>query len=202
MIRRLLLFLFAFCALGALVSCSPQEKAKTPGPSTAANSNIASTPAAPTPAVPVASLESVLADGPENNKELERAWATFRRSQKYRLAQPGETNHKPYLIWWGTEAYHGAEFLVAIVVDPSRTDQNRYGLVVIAAPESDGGKYKTYWVERERDLANCEISPSSGSVFFNCVSADGTKDGRSLAWFRSKRRFELKGLYPSRSPQK
>ena len=152
--------------------------------------------------MPVASLESVLADRPENNKELERAWANFRRSQKYRLAQPGETKHMPYLIWWGTEAYHGAEFLVAIVVDPSRTDQNRYGLVVIGAPKSDGGKYKTYWVERERELVNCEISPASGSVFFDCVRPDGTKETHSLAWFRSRRKFELKKLYPSRSPEK
>ena len=190
MIQRLLLLMFAVCALVALVSCSTQQEAKTPGPSTAVNSNVT-----PTPPAPVESLESVLAERPENNKELQRAWTNFTRSQKYRVAQPGETVHSPYLIWWGTEAYHGAEFLVAIVVDPSRTDQNRYGLVVIAAPTSDGGKYKTYWVAREQDLEKCEISAASGSVFFDCVRADGTEKQRKLVWFRSRRQFELKGLY-------
>jgi hypothetical protein len=188
--RRLPQLMFAVCALAALLSCSTQ-KAKTPGPPIAAvNSSVA-----PTPEVRVESLESVLAGRPENNKELERAWANFKRSQKYRLAQLGETKTGPYQIWWGTEAYEGKEFLVAIVVDPSRTDPNRYGLVVIAAPKSDGGKYKAYWVAQEQDLSNCEISPASGSVFFNCIRADGTKDGRSLAWFRSRRQFELKNIY-------
>lgn len=126
---------------------------------------------------------------------MKRVWTNFERSQKYRLAQPGETKASPFMIWWGAEAYQGDQFLIAIVVDPSRTDANRYGLVVIGAPKSDGGKYKPYWVVREQDLANCEISPASGSMFFFCVRADGTRESRSLAWFRSKRQFELKHLY-------
>lgn len=177
----------AVCALAAFVSCSTTSPPKTNAPALAANTN-----AAPTPE-PRASLESVLADGPENNKALQRAWANFRRSQKYRLAQAGETQHKPYLIWWGAEAYQGDEFLIAIVVDPSRADSNRYGLVVIAAPKSDGGKYKPYWVEREKDLSSCEFSPASGSVYFECDRQDGTQQ-RALAWFRSRRKFELKDL--------
>ena len=185
MIRRSLQLMFAVCAFVGLISCSSQDKAKTPGPSASVNSNVT-----PTPPAPAESLETVLAERPENNKELERAWTNFKRSQKYRVAQPGETQYKPYLIWWGAEGYQGREFLIAIVVDPERTDPNRYGLVVIAAPESAGGKYKAYWVVREQDLEQCEISPSSGTVYFKCVRSDGT----DIVWYRSKRQFQLKNL--------
>lgn len=186
MIRYLLQLMFAVCALVALVSCSTQ-KAKTPGPAVTANSN-----ATPTPRGRPIWTATDLALMIEDKKEMKRAWAKFERSQKYRLAQPGETEFSPFLIWWGVEAYQGPDFLLAIVVDPSRTDPNRYGLVVIAAPKSDGGKYKSYWVAREQDMSKCEFSPHSGGVSFSCVRADGTTESSSFAWFRSRRQFELK----------
>jgi len=186
--RRLLQYVFAVSVVVGSVSCNTPERVKTTGPAVAANSN--SAPSSGAPLWTAVDLAGMLKD----RKEMQRAWTRFEQSQKYRLAQPGETRHSPFAIWWGAEAYQGDEFLIAIVVDPSRTDNNRYGLVVIGAPESDGGKYKAYWVEREKDLANCEISGLSGSLFFDCVRADGTKEGRSLAWFRSRRQFELKDL--------
>lgn len=195
MIRRLPQFVFAVCALVTLGSCSTQDRAKTTGPSVAVNSH-----AAPTPQGRPIWTATDLAGMLEDHREMKRAWADFERSQKYQLAPPGATVHSPFMIWWGAEAYRGDQFLIAIVVDPSRTDPNRYGLVVIGAPESDGGKYKAYWVEREQDMKNCEISPASGSVFFHCVRSDGTAETRSLAWFRSRRQFELKHLYSYRSP--
>src|SRR5262245_52852224 len=187
MIQRLLLLMFAVCALVALVSCNTQQKAKTPGPSAAPNFNFPPTPHGQ-PIWTSTDLAAMLDD----HKEMQRAWTKFTRSQKYRLAQPGETVHSPFAIWWGAEAYQGDQFLVAIVVDPSRTDRNRYGLVVIGSPEFNSRKYKPYWVLREQDLEKCEISPASGGVYFNCIRADGTREHRSLAWFRSKRQFELK----------
>lgn len=187
MIRRLVQLMLALCALAALLSCSGTAPPKTTKPTVAANTN-----ATPTSQGSPIWTESDLARMIEDKTEMKRAWARFERSQKYRLAQPGETKFSPFLIWWGVEAYQGPDFLMTIVVDPSRTDTNRYGLVIIGAPKSDGGKYRTYWVAREQDMSQCEFSPASGGVSFNCVRADGTRESRSFAWFRSRRQFELK----------
>ncbi|HEU4769974.1 MAG TPA: hypothetical protein VFS77_21590 [Pyrinomonadaceae bacterium] len=99
-----------------------------------------------------------------------------------------------FTSWWGTEAYQGDQFLVAIVVDPSRTDAKRYGMVVIAAPDSAGRKYKPYWVAREEDMSGWTISAVSGSVFVRQYRDDAAYDEKSLAWYRSKREFRLKSL--------
>lgn len=199
MIRRLLQYVFAVSIIAGLVSCNRPEQAKTPGPAPFADFNAAVAPAREDPRIwTAADLPGML----EDHKEMKRVWTRFERSQKYRLAQPGEIKHSAFMIWWGAEAYQGDQFLAAIVVDPSRNDSNRYGFVVIAAPEFGSRKYKVFWVEREKDLSGCKISGLSGSLFVDCVGADGTKQGQQLAWFRSRRRFELKDLYSSRPPGK
>ena len=100
-----------------------------------------------------------------SNEGLKRAWQNFEGTQQYRLAQPSDRNltpaaaervktnspHQivPVINWWGARGYRGAntnDFLIAIVVDPSRSDSKRYGLLVIAAVASEGSTYKPYWV--------------------------------------------------------
>lgn len=141
---------------------------------------------------------------------LQRAWRQFERSQIYRLAQFSDrqltpeaaarvkSNNpnqiKPSLIWWGARGYRGAntqEFLVGIVVDPSRSDPKRYGLVVIAAVASEGGHYKPYWVSREEDMESYLLSPASGSVYIECFQHGGAEETKELVWDRKTRRFSL-----------
>ena len=183
------------CALVCFGGCRSNQQVTSP--KTASN-----TPT-PTPEIPVEpqpDINNWLADDADVRKDtgLKRAWARFERSQKYRIAQAEDLktvigqSPRSFLVWWGAEAYRGPEFLVAILVDPSRTDPNRYGLVVIAAPESAGGQYKTYWVAREEDMSRYIISPASGSVFIARYGEDGTYDSKSLAWYRSRREFRLK----------
>jgi hypothetical protein len=144
----------------------------------------------------------------KGNKPLYRAWKDFERTQKYRLAQPSDRKLSPdalaqvklnqnqilpYLTWWGAEGYKGStDFLIVIVVDPSRSDANRYGLVVIAATGSEGSKYKSYWVAQEEDMESYLVSPASGSVFMECFRRDGTREFKELVWFRSIRQFRLR----------
>ena len=144
----------------------------------------------------------------ESNKALYRAWRDFEHAQTYRLAQPsdrrltpaalarvksnGPNQIIPFLTWWGAEGYKGrADFLIVIVVDPSRADAERYGLIVIAAPKSEGSNYKTYWVAREKDMESYLISPASGSVFLECFRRDGTLETKELVWMRRSRQFSL-----------
>jgi len=205
MIRHPLRFLITVCALGLLVSCGTREQIRTTVSPPPVNSNAAATESSATWSS--AALDEFLKD----RKEMKRAWTKFKRSEKYRLAQPSDRNltpaaaarvrmnspdqSPPFQWWWGAEGYDGqADFVVAIVVDPSRSDPNRYGLIVIAAPKSDGGTYKTYWAAREEDMESYLLSPASGSFFIECFRRDGTEETRALAWYRSRRKFELKTL--------
>ncbi len=100
----------------------------------------------------------------------------------------------PSLIWWGASGYRGTagkDFLVAIVVDSSRSDPNRYGLVVLAAPTSEGPYYKTYWVLREEDMESYLISPASGSLYMECFRRDGSEQTKEIIWDRKARQFRL-----------
>lgn len=144
------------------------------------------------------------------NKALQVAWKKFERSQQYRLAQPadrivspealariqsnGGNQAFPWIIWWGARGYRGfigKDFLAAIVVDPNRTDTNRYALVVLAAVASQGKDYKTYWVQKEEDMESYLLSPASGSLFMECYRRDGTQETKELRWDRKSRQFRL-----------
>lgn len=191
MIGRLFRFVIALIAVPILCSCRNYERVKTTGPPAPQNSNVAEPASRP---VADTWSSATLDDWIKEKEEMSRVWKNFEHSQEYRLAQPGETKSRPYFIWWGAEAYQGDEYLIAIVVDPSRTDPNRYGVVVVAAPESQGGKYRAYWVTREENMEHCDISVASGSLFVSCKREDGTEEVRSLGWYRSRRGFRLKTL--------
>ncbi|HEV2763496.1 MAG TPA: hypothetical protein VGV38_11010 [Pyrinomonadaceae bacterium] len=147
---------------------------------------------------------------------LTRAWADFERAQPYRLARPsdrkvsqavlesvrsdGSRYAVPYLVWWGARGLRkadGTDVIVAVVSDPGRSDERRYGLVVLAAPESDGGKYKVYWAAREEDMGNWLLSSASGNVFVHCFQRDGSEQTKVLAWDGQTRQFKL---VPPRGP--
>jgi hypothetical protein len=186
MIRSTVVFVLGCLILGAAVSCRSIEQSRP---------RVSVSPvASPTPEPPVSWTSSPVEW--TDNEELKRAWIAFERSQPYRLAQPSdrrlspeamarvESNNPnqiiPFLTWWGARGYQGKDFLVAIVVDPSRSDPNRYGLVVIAAPESVGRGYRPYWVMRDEDLESYLISPASGYVYIECFRRDGTEETRNL----------------------
>jgi hypothetical protein len=192
--RLLMVYLISAVALGS-VCCKTQK------PSSAEAQKVAATP---TPTLAVSWSEDPT-DSVIDNEALRLAWKRFEKSQKYRLAKPSDRNltpaalartnsNNPSLTWWGTRGYRGfvgKDFLVAIVVDPSRSDSNRFGLVVLAAVASEGKNYKTYWVSREEDMESYLISPASGSVFVECFRRDGSQETKLLTWERTSRQFRL-----------
>ena len=188
-------WLLLVCALVCFGGCRSKQRVTLPK-----TVNNMPTPTPTIPVEPQPDIDNWLDNDADVRKDtgLKRAWTRFERSQKYRIAQADDLktvigqSPRSFLIWWGAEAYRGPEFLVAIVVDPSRSDPNRYGLVVIAAPESAGGEYKTYWVAREEDMSRYIISPASGSVFIQCYREDGTYESKTLGWYRSRQEFRLK----------
>lgn len=199
--RTIILYLATFSTLYCCLACSSRSTAvralRSPAPAPTYDETVRAWPYAPDEYM-------------ENNVPLKHAWQGFERNQKYRLAQPSDRNltpaaatrvaannpHQivPILNWWGARGYRGGntnDFAVAIVVDPSRTDPNRYGLVVIAAVASEGPAYKPYWVLREEDMESYLLSPASGSVFIECFHRDGTKQTKELLWDRKSRQFRL-----------
>ncbi len=184
----------------SFASCRPNDRAQT-----ARQNNAIPSPA---PEMGVSWSPSDLDQLLEGNQALKRAWKNFEMSQKYRFALPPDrkltpaaaarvkSNNPnqiiPFKTWWGARGYDGrSDFLIAIVVDPSRTDAHRYGLVVIAGPKSEGSHYKPYWVLREEDMESYLISGASGNVSIECFRRDGTQETKSLVWQNASRRFRL-----------
>jgi hypothetical protein len=165
---------------------------------------------APTPDETVRSWPSAPNEYMSDNQPLKLAWNNFERSQNYRLAQPSDRNltpaaearvrsnspHQivPVINWWGARGYRGAntnDFLIAIMVDPARSDSKRYGLLVMAAVASEGRDYKPFWVSQEEDMESYLLSPASGSVYIECFSRDGTEQTKELVWDKKSRQFRL-----------
>jgi hypothetical protein len=196
-------FLYAVSVSALLLGCTTRQPASvhmsavTVTPTPARDDTVRAWPHAP---------DEYMSD----NEPLKRAWQNFERNQKYRLAQPSDRNLTPaassrvasnnpnqiipILNWWGAGGYRGAntnDFVIAIVVDPSRSDPKRYGLVVIAAVASEGPGYKPYWVLREEDMESYLLSPASGSVYIECFRRDDTEQTKELVWDRKSRQFRL-----------
>jgi hypothetical protein len=197
--RNLLRQLMALVLLTS-ASCETKKQVQSSAPAVAS----------PSPSQQTVSWSSDPTVYMTDNEPLRRAWMDFERSQKYQLAKPSDrilssaaadrvsSNNpnqiKPFLGWWGAHGFVNGDtkdFLVAIVVDPTRSDANRYGLVVIAKPKSEGAAYNVYWVVREEDMESYLISPASGSVFMECFRRDGTEQTKELAWDRKSRQFRL-----------
>ncbi len=222
--RLLILNLISVGLLAALQSCRVGGRAVAP----------AGAPSQPPPPQVERKEISWPSDPTEGlaDEELRRAWAEFERTQQYRLARPSDrqlapaararvnSNNPaqiiPFLRWWGARGLKSAghkDVLVAIVVAPGRTGPDRYGLVVLAAPASEGGAYRAYWAAREEDMESYLISPASGSIFMECFRRDGGEETKELAWDRRAKGFRLltlprtttsrarpaKGVFPSTS---
>lgn len=199
--KKLLPCLIAISALLTSPSCNANEQIRT--------SEATVTPLSPNTQVSItwpSDPTQVVTD----SEELKRAWARFESSQPYRLAKPSDRTLSPeararvnsnnpgqivpFLYWWGVRdlvSSNHKNVLVVIVVDPNRSDPNRYGLVVFAAPKSVSQSYKTYWVAREEDMESYLISPASGSVFLEFFRRNGSNQTKELAWDRKSRRFKL-----------
>jgi hypothetical protein len=205
--RNILLNLIAAGVLVVSVACLAKEQAGMPvsEPSVTPSSNSQESEIS-WPSDPIGSMRFIM----EPDEGMKRAWVNFERSQQYRLARPSDRQLTPaararvnsnspnqvvpFLTWWGVRGLtssEGKNVLVAIVVDPGRSDHNRYGLVVIASPASEKGVYKTYWVARDEDMESYLISPASGSIFIECFRRDGSEETKELAWGRKAKRFKL-----------
>jgi hypothetical protein len=136
------------------------------------------------------------------NDDLKEAWQRLVKDGRYRMAQPtdfrfselarneiGESQfraftHWPVIDWWGGTG--------VIVVDTTRSDDNRFGLIVFMEPENYFSPkkkgpcpYKAAWLYRNRDLSRTTLEQASGYWFVvryddsgNRVARDEQRFGR------------------------
>ena len=131
----------------------------------------------PIPTPPDPAAKDPVCCGPYSNEAIKRAWADFTRDGRYKLAR----DHA-YLYSWGNLNhfyYDNHQHLTVSVVDTTKTEPNRYGVVIFTAPESDGGRYRHYWFYRDRAVP-AALSGASGYLFI---------DGCSVLWNASHQKY-------------
>jgi hypothetical protein len=112
------------------------------------------------------------------NDDVKRAWADFTHDGKYKLAR----DHA-YVYSWGDLGHpyeDNHQHLTVLVVDTTKTDRNRYSVVIFTAPEGEGGRYRQYWFYRDRDTPNAELGGASGYLFV---------EGCSVRWNTSRQKY-------------
>ena len=194
--------LLAFLMLGGAVSAGCNSSA-TPSGNASVHGKRESAP-------PVQAVERRVTDptatGENDSEALRQAWRRLTASGQYRLAQKedmrfslaairtNEVDYVPYVYIWGDLAYGkrvADDHLAAIVVDTTRNDENRFGLVIFSPPEGSRD-YQLHWLYRDRDLSRTTVSRASGSFFVSDYPDDGSPRTCTVHWYRSRKQFECK----------
>jgi hypothetical protein len=147
------------------------------------------------------------------SKNMEAAWKQFTANSQYRLACDADGDISLDAIEQKTiESYRIAkqsrsitnwgdwnfpkrtyeDHLAAIVVDTTRTDANRFGLVVFSPPQSKKNAYDVNWLYRDRDLSRASVGMSSGSVWTQDYTPDGKGSLCWIVWNKKKNLFECR----------
>lgn len=143
---------------------------------------------------------------PENIKPI---WKDFVSEENYRLAQPsdmtfseaakselpgqGKTPIPPYVYAWGDLGFDKRiedDHLAAIVVDTTKTGNDKFGLVIFSPVKNTKDKYEINWLYRDVDLSKITLSRASGELYVATFSDDGSRKACSVNWNRKLKKFE------------
>jgi len=131
--------------------------------------------------------------------ELKEAWQQFVQDGHYRLAhledmkfRGGERVTTLYDFPWGDLGYAqitDADHLAAIVVDTTRMDDARFGLIIFSAPRSKNGAYVAHWLYRDRDLSRAGVTRASGELYVSEYGDDGSEAVCNVHWDKRQRKY-------------
>jgi hypothetical protein len=178
------------CLLSALVLFGCGTPAKQPEKFATAQ---VSTPAQTRPDASDSVYEPA-GDFGKHSESLLLAWRSFTASGQYRIARKGETADSPYAYSWGDLNYPKRvedDHFAAIIVDTTKSDANRFGLVIFSPPAGGSG-YEAHWLYRDRDLSKASVHRASGDLYFTERVDDGSEKTCSVSWNRRLKRFECK----------
>jgi hypothetical protein len=112
----------------------------------------------------------------DKNPALKLAWQQFVADGRYRLArvadmkfsEPAKHRINESFGWWEI-GYPFDQECAVIVVDKSRSDPERFGIVVFRPVYRGDTKasYTQHWLFRERDLSKTALTSPSGYLFIS-----------------------------------
>jgi hypothetical protein len=132
----------------------------------------------------------------------EQAWHRFIQGGRYRMAQPADFRFseqarremgpelferyttEPVVHWWGGTG--------VIVVDTTRTDENRFGLIVFMEPDSTNKSnrkacpYMPVWLYKNKDLSRSGLEQASGYWFVIEYDDSAKRTGKDEQRFARK----------------
>ena len=131
--------------------------------------------------------------------ELKQAWTAFTDDGRFRMVRTNELSDSEararlhYAYAWGdlgydvdpSKSYH----LAVIVVETTRSDNNRFGLVIFSAPRGANGSYRPYWILRNTDLSGAFFSGFSGYLELVINDANGSRNGCDIRWSKKLKTF-------------
>lgn len=129
---------------------------------------------------------------------MEAAWMRFTKDGRYRLARVADMAftesakrriNKSFRMWQGDVTFDD-EF-VALVVDTTRQDPNRFGIVLFRRdkPWNQSETYMTRWLIRDRDLSRTAIDRVSGYLFVHTFTSGEEYETCRVRWDRSAIRY-------------
>lgn len=136
---------------------------------------------------------------------LKAVWTEFTKSGQYRLAQPSEMTFSekaksqlskeilPYEYVWGDLGFEKRiedNHLASIVVDTTKTDANKFGLVIFSPIRGTKDKYETNWLYRDKDLSKTTVNRASGEFYVTEYLDDGSRKACSVKWNKKAKKFE------------
>lgn len=131
---------------------------------------------------------------PENIRSV---WRNFTADGKYRLAQPSEMTvskiTQSYVYIWGDLNYNKRiedEHLAAIIVDTTKTDADKFSLVIFSPIRKTKDKYDINWLYRDKNLSKTIVSRASGDFYVAEYADDGSRKSCSVKWNVKLKTFE------------
>lgn len=182
MLKRYVCIL-VFLAQLSIGSCrtKPRLTQHDAGLAVQVNSSAAPTPGAYEPDVPVPDFLSQI---PFRSKAemagMIAAWKKIPNHTRFRAVRNGYSQQAVHD--YGEIA--GAYGLALFVVDITKTELDRFGLIIMLQRPRD--RYDVYWIFRDTDFSNLTLSRSSGSLFVRRSGANKEETVCRIEWVRAK----------------
>lgn len=137
----------------------------------------------------------------------DEAWRRFMADGRYRIARASDFNfpeaarqsHERDLVMYLAAPYvvndidrdYRSRDAAVIVVDTTRNDAERFGLVIFTEPEDGDGETvpEPFWLYRDRDLSRTFIGWNSEGMNLRTYRDDGTYTVCYVKWERRQQRY-------------
>jgi len=135
---------------------------------------------------------------PDDNAALKYAWQQFVADGRYRIAhindmkfsEPAKSRINQSFSWWQV-GYIFSHELAVLVVDNTRNDDARFGIVIFRPLERGGivVSYNSHWLFRERDLSKVALDRVSGYLFVHEFAEGDSYKTCEVKWNKQTNKY-------------